>query len=531
MDLGGVVLDERGNLRNAAGAPVPLRAQSLKVLLVLAGRPGQVVSKDEIFAAVWGAVHVTDDSLTQCVADIRRAIGDRGHRVVQTVPKRGYRLVPPSVPDPEPLQPPPAPEAAPVVAASAPKRARPAWIGGAALAALVAVGTLGWSWGGRGGTLPTLAVMPFEDLSGDPRWERLGRGIAADLAADLSRGGNVVVAAPEAEARYRLDGTLTAEAGALRIVARLTDEAEGRVLWSDRWTGPAESVFAVQDEILRRVGGQMDGTWTGLIARAEMVGGGTRDLGAYELYLRGAEAKHRFTPEGYVEAVGHFRQAIAADPGFVKAHVSLAIVLMFQVLGAPTEAEARALLDEARVAAERAVALDPEDPDALVQLASARVGQGRRAEARAALERAVELAPNNPDVLTVAAWTYPWADGPGLDWARRAMELHPAPPGYFQVGLALAALLAGELELARRAARAAPPVPEALAVRGAAEALAGDLVASRAAFADFAAQTSFRRLGLYYGTPDFVADPAWAPFVEGARRAGVLSGRRGLAWN
>ncbi|WP_447413032.1 winged helix-turn-helix domain-containing protein, partial [Clostridium perfringens] len=73
---------------------IPLRAQSMRVLQALAQRAGEVVSKDELFAAVWGDVHVTDDSLTQCVGEIRRSIGDSGHQVLRTVPKRGYRLVP-----------------------------------------------------------------------------------------------------------------------------------------------------------------------------------------------------------------------------------------------------------------------------------------------------------------------------------------------------------------------------------------------------------------------------------------------------
>jgi DNA-binding winged helix-turn-helix (wHTH) protein len=95
MNLGGAVLDLGGGLLlDARGEAIPLRAQSRKVLGLLAARAGQVVGKDELFEAVWGDVHVTDDSLTQCVGEIRRAIGDTGHKIVQTVPKRDYRLVP-----------------------------------------------------------------------------------------------------------------------------------------------------------------------------------------------------------------------------------------------------------------------------------------------------------------------------------------------------------------------------------------------------------------------------------------------------
>ncbi|MFA3920958.1 transcriptional regulator [Ruegeria sp. 2012CJ15-1] len=73
-------------------APVSLRPQSLGVLHALASNPGEVVSKDDLIKAVWKDLNVTDDSLTQCIADIRRAIGDSNRLIVQTVPKRGYRL-------------------------------------------------------------------------------------------------------------------------------------------------------------------------------------------------------------------------------------------------------------------------------------------------------------------------------------------------------------------------------------------------------------------------------------------------------
>ncbi|MCE6949924.1 tetratricopeptide repeat protein [Cereibacter sphaeroides] len=309
---------------------------------------------------------------------------------------------------------------------------------------------------------------------------------------------------------------------------RLTETRTGAILWFDRWSGPAQDIFTVQDEILSRIGGTLDGSWTGAIARftrAGLAGQGTRNLDAYELYLLGVEAKHRFTTESYREAAAYLRRAIAADPGYAKAHSALGIVLMFRILDASTEAEAFALMDEASAAFRKAVALDPDDPDALVQLASAQLWDGRRAEAKRSLDRAIELAPNNPDVLSIAAWTYPWADSPALDRARLAMERNPGHPDYYHVGLALAALFAGDFALARQEAKAAPPVPDAVVALGAAEAHLGDMNASRTAFEAFLAQTSFRRLGLYYGTPDIAADPLWANLVEGARLAAYPSPR------
>ena len=89
---GFVFLTKSKELRTVEGKAVDLRSQSAEVLSVLAARPGEIVSKDALMQAVWPDTFVTDDSLTQCIADIRRALGDDAHVIVETLPKRGYRL-------------------------------------------------------------------------------------------------------------------------------------------------------------------------------------------------------------------------------------------------------------------------------------------------------------------------------------------------------------------------------------------------------------------------------------------------------
>ena len=111
LSLGGVgvVADlVSETLRDRSGAAIPLRPQAFAVLKYLAERPGRLVSKGELMAAVWPGIAVTDDSLVQAVGDIRRAIGDEAHTVVRTVPRRGYKLVLPERPA-ESRGPPPAP--------------------------------------------------------------------------------------------------------------------------------------------------------------------------------------------------------------------------------------------------------------------------------------------------------------------------------------------------------------------------------------------------------------------------------------
>ncbi len=303
MNLGDASLDVAGGLLlDRGGQPVALRAQSMKVLLQLARRPGEVVTREGLLDGVWGEVHVTDDSLTQCVSEIRQAIGDQGHRVLQTVPKRGYRLVPAVE-----MQ-------AQAVEEAAPGRQISLWLVPAALVAVAVLGLNAWTTRSTDpAALPAIAVLPFEDLAGEARWERLGRGLAAEIGADLSRSkGMIVIPAETVEAavgepkraaetlgvRFVLDGTIQAKGEELRVTARLTDTEEGAVVWSDRWARPAEDLFAVQDEIVGRIGGALDGTWTGMLARVVREGAEerpTRSLEAHELYLLGAEAKHEFT--------------------------------------------------------------------------------------------------------------------------------------------------------------------------------------------------------------------------------------------
>jgi len=183
--------------------------------------------------------------------------------------------------------------------------------------------------------------------------------------------------------RFLLDRTIQFQRDEVRVTARLIDTRPDAVVWSHRWARPAENIFAVQEEIVSRIGGSLDGTWTGMLARAARTGAEgrlTSSLEAYELYLLGAEAKHEFTPEAFGHAVDYLQRALELDPEFVQALVTLSIVRMFQAdyVGA---AEGKALLRASSELAERAAAIDPNDPNALIRVSCSRVFQGRRDEA------------------------------------------------------------------------------------------------------------------------------------------------------
>src|SRR3989449_2541545 len=225
----------------------------MAVLLHLANRPGQVVDREALLSQVWPGVVVGDDSLTQVVIKLRKALGDDPDRptYIQTVTKRGYRLV--------------APVLRPAGTAAPPSRRRPRgvrWIAGAAALALLIATGLWWSTGQQAGRLspgpvvdlaqpPTLAIAPFEALSKDSQELLLARGITTDLLTDLSKssGLSVIGFSPmdgrprsevwsHAESRYLVSGTVQRLDERLRVHVFLVEQATGRQLWSERFDRP-----------------------------------------------------------------------------------------------------------------------------------------------------------------------------------------------------------------------------------------------------------------------------------------------------
>jgi len=296
---------EDGSIIRDDGTNMDLRPQSIEVLGILARNAGDIVSKDTLIANVWPGLNVTDDSLVQCISDIRRAIGEDGHMIIKTIPKKGYRLVASDV--------------------SPPKAKQKNYGRLIALAALcvggLAIGSLWWAQSlrqtandtsataafaviDRG---PSIAVLPFEDLTGEARWERLGKGLSTDVTSELARNKWLFVIAPETAntqlgkdpasigkalgVRFVTSGTIQAEGETLRISARMTDAENGKVVWAENWTRTADSLFAIQDEMMERIGATLTSAWTGEIGKADLIKAKrkpTESLSAYEHYLIGA---------------------------------------------------------------------------------------------------------------------------------------------------------------------------------------------------------------------------------------------------
>jgi TolB-like protein len=265
----GFVLDlGAGELLTADSRLTELRAQALKVLLVLGERAGQVVGKDELIRRVWGDVIVTEDSLVQAVGDIRRVLGDAKHERVRTVPRRGYLLV---LDAPTPPVPPPAPAAV--------ANRRRAWpLALAVVVALVALAAGLYLWPQPDAPSRTLAILPFDKDAATEDWfvdgvtnelttivaswrdlQVIGRGTMSTYkgrAVDAREIGR------ELGVRHVLAGHARRAGDRVSLAVELVDTRDGRIVWADQRELP-------RGELDRAVGEVAGG-----IARALMGGYG-----------------------------------------------------------------------------------------------------------------------------------------------------------------------------------------------------------------------------------------------------------------
>jgi TolB-like protein len=494
LRTGGATIDlAEGRVTAPDGTVTELRRQSADVLRLLAAHAGHTVPKSEILDVVWGDIAVTEDSLVQCVTEIRRALGTARDQL-HTAHRSGYRLDL---------------DTAPAARGGFPLRLLAAC---AALlcAALVALAirqhlqTPAVSPGFEG---PVVAVLPFQNLAGGDRWDRLARGVTEDVIADLATNPWLFVladattrphagATPQAVgaalgADHVVTGTLQADGGRVRIAAALADPGSGRQVWARQWEGPADDLLVLQTAAAEALVGELAGHWSGAIALADRARAHrqkTDSLDAYDLYLLGIEHKHRMTRPDFDLAEDYLLRAVAIDPSFAKAWVGLSIVMGFKTNFATDEAAVAELLDRLRGYTAHAVEADPDDPSTLLEVARLAAMDGDLDAGARAIRRAVERAPNDADILAVAAWMGPGYGGIYADadaWADRALALNPAAPGWYMLAKGTAAFSAGDYPAAIAAMRAAPPdFPERLLFIAAAAALQGDAGAATTAARD-----------------------------------------------
>jgi adenylate cyclase len=402
---------------------IELRPKSFDVLCFLIDNAGRLVSKDEIIGAVWPNVFVTDDSIKQCVSELRIALGDGEQRIIKTVPRRGYLFA--------------APLAGPNMPAEAP---------------------------------PSIAVLPFANKSDDPHQDYFSDGISEDLITSLSKFADLVVTAynstfkykgtdlsvsdigRELGVRYLLVGSVRRDSQKVRITAQLVDAGSGKHLWADRFDRELTGIFAVQDEVTQKI----VVTLIAHVAKSELDRALRKppdSFAAYDYYLRGNAIMKNWHGERGGETIaaarGFYEQSIAADPRYAPALQGLAYTYLVAWLEpwryAPIAREYQqgTTLDRAVAAAQRAVELDRNLPEAHVTLAWILNWQYRRTESIAEFERALELNPNLADHRWAMALIQNGRAADGIDYINRVLRLDPFHPDLYVTWLGLAYYLVG----------------------------------------------------------------------------------------
>jgi len=498
---------------------VRVEPQVFDLLEYLIRNRERVVSKDDLMASVWDGRIVSESALTTRINAARAAIGDSGEqqRLIKTVPRKGVRFVGVvrEVQDPVRV----------VVAEAAAEQPAPRF-------ALP--------------DKPSIAVLPFANLSGDPEQDYFTDGIVEDIITGLSRMGWLFVIARnssftykgravdvkqvgrELGVRYLLEGSLRKAANRVRITAQLIDASTGTHLSADRFEGTLNDIFDLQDQVTASVVGAISPR----LEKAEITRAKhkpTESLDAYDHYLRGMAAVYQWTKKSHNEALQLFNKATAIDPDFASAYGMAARCYSWRAANGWMTDKEREVAEATRLA-RRAVDLGKDDAVALCMAGHAVARIVGDLDAGAGLiDRALVLNPNLAAAWLSSGWVRVWLgeSDEALNFFAHAMRLSPVDPQMFnmQAGTASAHFIAGRYEEAcvwgERALRDQPIFSPALRIAVASHALIGRLeqacwLMKRLREADPAMRISNLKDRVPWRRPEDLAR-----VVDGLRKAGL----------
>jgi TolB-like protein/DNA-binding winged helix-turn-helix (wHTH) protein/Tfp pilus assembly protein PilF len=381
------------------GVPISLTPKAFDILRTLAERPGRLLTKQELIEKVWPDAVVEEANLARNIFTLRKLLGEdeNGLRYIETIPKVGYRFVasvqsgdalPPAstaLESPSAVTPSLRPESIPTV----PRLQRSAVLAVLALAAIT--GLIFW-WQRPRIHSPSgkimLAVLPFENLTGDPGQDYFSDGFTEEMITELGElhPQSLAVIARTSAMQYRgttksveeigrelgvqyvLEGSVRRGADRVRISAQLIQASDQTHLWAESYDRDARDVLQVQSEVARAIAGQIDLKLTPE-QRARPAREHPVNPEAYNSYLQGRYFWNRRSPAGYQKAIEYFDQAIARDPGEPRFHAGLADA--YALLGSlpdPPIPRAEAM-EHARSSALKALSMDDSLAEAHTSLA------------------------------------------------------------------------------------------------------------------------------------------------------------------
>jgi TolB-like protein len=437
---------DRQELKGAEGV-IHVEPQVFDLLLYFAKNPSRVISKDELIEKIWKGRIVSDAALNSRINSARRAIGDSGKKqtLIRTIQRRGFLFagdvttrtsdrIPAAVGSTATLMP------------SPPKLAPP--------------------------DKPSIAILPFQNLSGDPHQDYFADGVVEDIITGLSRIRWLFVIARnssftyrgqavdvrrvggELGVRYVLQGSVRKADDRVRISTQLIDAETGGHLWAERYDRELKCIFAVQDEITLSIVGAIEPSLRD--AEIERVSRKRPDnLDAYDLVLRAIPQVYVAIPEQAIRAMPLLEHALALEVDYAAANSLLAWCHHILFLRAGYK-------EENRIAAIRhgrlAVAHGPDDATAL-SLGAFVIGmiEHDRATAFEAFDRALALSPSSAFALFMGSNLHAFAGKAerAIDWAERALRVSPVDRLAYvpHLGLAVANIVQGRYEEAANAAR------------------------------------------------------------------------------
>jgi TolB-like protein/DNA-binding winged helix-turn-helix (wHTH) protein/Tfp pilus assembly protein PilF len=503
IEFGPYRLDVARHELTRDGLAVRLGGRALDVLSVLASAKGAVVSKDELMARVWPGIAVEENNLQVQISTLRKVLDHESceHNLLVTVPGRGYRLlglhdVPPgpAIPD-----------------------------------------------------KPSIAVLPFQNMSDDPKQEYFADGIVEDIITALchvrwlfviarnssfaykGRAIDVKEVGRELGVRYVLEGGVRRAASRLRITTQLLDAASGAHLWAEHFDGDLDDVFDLQDKVTASVVGAISPK----LEQAEIERikhKPTESLDAYDYYLRGIASAHRVTREATTDALELFAKAIERDPEYATPHGVAAFCYVVRKMNGWMNPP-QDVADAARLAS-RAAEFGHDDAVALAfgGLALGYVA-GDLEGAIALIDRACSLNPNLATAWYASGTVRAFRGGEpdlAIEHLARAMRLSPLDPFMFSMQgvTAFAHVFAGRYEEATVWAEKAfwerPNILATLRIAAVANAFAGHLEKARLAVAraleldpGMRISTLKDRIGIFRQQEDY------AKYAEGLRMAGL----------
>jgi TolB-like protein len=449
--FGDCTLDPARRELRRGGVPVHVEPQVLDLLLHLIENRDRVVSKDDLLSAVWQGRFVSESALNNRINAARQAVGDSGERqqLIRTMARRGFRFVGEVKQEMSNTERLVAAAGSPTIEDVASKQTTTS--NQAATSRTDSV----TATHSRSGDRPTVAVLPFANMSGDAEQEYFSDGITEDITTELSRFRNLFVIAHhtshtfkarlatmqdiarELGVGYVVEGSVRKAANRVRITAQLIDTATGTHVWADHYDRSVDDVFAIQDEvatsIVARVVGRVEA------AGSERARRKTPDsLSAYDYLLRGLACFNRFIGhDDITEACKMFTRAIELDPEYARAHACLAFALVDTYFWNSSQAA----LEQAWQAAKAAVALDDTDGRSHGALGYVLWARQSFDQSEYHFDTALRLNPHDADLIVLRGYLllYTGRRAETLEAVDTGRRLNPTPPQWYWTlrGLAL----------------------------------------------------------------------------------------------